>query len=153
MRHDEIEFGWRFVVVQQPHLCYVTRSYARHDSFICATGLIRMCAMTHLYVRHNLLERATWLIHMCDMTYSCMRYICIAYTSNISMTYSCFRYEIYEILRTYMCYIVSHTRVSHVAHMRKFKNIAHTRVSHVAHMSKLKDKAHTAHTQVSHVAH
>jgi len=42
------------------HMCDMTRSYVRHDSFICATWLVHMCFIMN--------SRAICLVHMCDMT-------------------------------------------------------------------------------------
>jgi len=48
-------------------LCDVTHSYMQHDSFTCATWLIRRCDMTHSYVQHDSFICATWLIHIFHM--------------------------------------------------------------------------------------
>ena len=51
-------------------MCDMTHSHVRHDSFICATWLIHMCDMTYLCLWHDSFICVTWLIHMCDMTHS-----------------------------------------------------------------------------------
>ena len=49
------------------HICNMTHSHVRHDSFVDATWLIHMCNMTHSYVQHGSFTFFTWI----DMTHSC----------------------------------------------------------------------------------
>jgi len=56
------------------HMCDMTYSYARHDSFIYVYLSMVVAAagsrhMTHSCVRHDPLTCTTWLIHMCDTTH------------------------------------------------------------------------------------
>ena len=75
------------------HMCDLTHSCVRHDSFICVTCLIHMCNMTHSYVWHDSFICVTWLIHMCDMTHLCMCDMARPWVWHVSfmcdVTYSC----------------------------------------------------------------
>ena len=51
------------------HMCDMTHSYVRHDSFLCVTGFIHICDMTLPSVWHDSSISVPWLIHMCDMTH------------------------------------------------------------------------------------
>jgi len=61
------------------HMCDMTHSQVRHDSFMCMTWLVCMtrfypeyvqCNIAHTYVWHDSFPCVTWLIPMCDMTHS-----------------------------------------------------------------------------------
>jgi len=60
------------------HMCDMTHSYVRHDSFIRVTWLIHICRITHSYIYTSLTLLSficvTWLIHMCDMPHSYVRH-------------------------------------------------------------------------------
>ena len=63
------------------HMCDVTHSCVRRDSFMCVTWLIHVWRDSFICV--------TWLIHMCDMTYSYVwheSFICVLWL--IHMTHS-----------------------------------------------------------------
>ena len=47
------------------HICDMTHSYIRHDSFIYVTRLIHICDMTHSYMWHDSYIYATWLVLRC----------------------------------------------------------------------------------------
>jgi len=69
------------------HICDMTHSYVRHDSFICATWLIHTCDMTHPHVWHDPFIRMTWLIHICDMTRSYVWQYSFIYVTWLIHTY------------------------------------------------------------------
>jgi len=117
---------WRLV-----HMCDMTHSYVRHDSFICVTWLIHMCDMTRSYMWHVSFICATWLVHTCDMSHSYVRhdsFICVTWLIHMcDMT----RFAYYatagakvalqhtnESCRTY-AYGMSHIWMSHVTHMNE----------------------------------
>jgi len=52
------------------YTCFMTHSYAWHDSYIPVTWLIHMRDMTHIYLWHDLFICVTWLIHTRAMTTS-----------------------------------------------------------------------------------
>jgi len=90
------------------HMCDMTNSHVRHDSFTRTTRLFHICARTHPHVRHdsytcaiwltlksNMMHitrlvpatssssaRVTWLIHMHDMTHSCVRHVWFSWATS-----------------------------------------------------------------------
>jgi len=51
------------------HVCDMTHSCVRHDSFMCATWLIHVCDMPHSCVSDSFIFLCvTWLIHVCDIS-------------------------------------------------------------------------------------
>jgi len=71
------------------HTCPMTRSYVRHDAFICVMWLIHMCALTHSNVQHEsskclfyraLLQKRPIILEMCNATsFICMCGISYSY--------------------------------------------------------------------------
>ena len=53
------------------HMCDMTPSYVRQDSFICVTWLMHTCAMTNSHACHDSFICGPWLIYirMCAMTH------------------------------------------------------------------------------------
>ena len=84
------------------HMCDMTSSYVRHDSFICATWLIHMCDMTHSYLWHDSFICATWLIHMCDMTHSCVWHVNVSVCVISTQTNTCAFIRVNEFTSAYM---------------------------------------------------
>jgi len=82
------------------HVCDMTHSYVRHDSFKCIfsscsghTRLMLMCDVTHWWVGHDSSTCVLWPIHMCDTAQSFSwrhSFICVTWLSHMSdMTHSC----------------------------------------------------------------
>jgi len=98
------------------HICDVTHSYVRHDSFECATWRIHMCNMTHPYVRHDSFICATWLIHMCDMTHDVTQTSPILVNFHSHMCISSVRHDSF-ICATWLIHMcdMTHSYVRHVS--------------------------------------
>jgi len=81
------------------HMCDMTYSHVWHDSFTCVTWRIHMCDMTHSHVWHDLFTCVTWLIHMCDMTLSHVRhdsFTCVTWLFHMcDMTHSHVRHDLF----------------------------------------------------------
>ena len=58
-RDSSARVSWRI------HICDMTHSYVRHDSFVCVTWLIHRCDMILLHGCHDTLTCVRWLIAMC----------------------------------------------------------------------------------------
>ena len=81
------------------HVCDITHSYVRHDSFTmlrnsvtCVTWLIHMRDMTPPYAWHVSFIWVTWVIHKCDMAHLSMRhdsFVCVTWLIHMrDMTHS-----------------------------------------------------------------
>jgi len=103
----------RFIIVEQLHLCDMTRSCVRHDSWICATWLIHTCDMTHSYVRD--LTYCT-----CDMSFNArtdtfMRFVVVEQLHMREMIRSYVRHDSF-IYATRLIHMCKHTTLLCVRH-------------------------------------
>jgi len=73
--YDSLKLKTRSYMRHDSFICAITPSYVRHDSFMCVTWLIHRCDMTHSDVWHDSFIYAPWLIHLCVATHS---YVCHA---------------------------------------------------------------------------
>jgi len=70
MTHSHLRLDTFIGVTWLIHMCDMTPSYVWQVAFTCVAWRIHMCDMSHFYVRHDSFLCETWCIHTSGMTHS-----------------------------------------------------------------------------------